>query len=47
MLENLPLFLRELWRDFKNLTLYIEKLCVWEFVIVEAVGDVLLYLGFM
>jgi hypothetical protein len=42
MLENLTLFLWELWRDFRNLTLYNEKLCVWEVVMVEAVRDVLL-----
>jgi len=40
MLENLTLLLWELWRDLKNLTLYIEKLCVWELVILEAVRDV-------
>jgi len=39
MLENLS-FLWVKWQDFKNLTLYIDKLCVWEFVILEAVRDV-------
>jgi len=42
MLENLTLFLWGLWQDFRNLTLCIDKLCVWESVIVEAVRDVLL-----
>jgi len=40
MLENFTLFIWALWQDFKNLSLYIEKLCVWEFVTLEAVRDV-------
>ena len=39
-LENLTLFLWELWQEIKKLTIYIEKLCVWEFVVLEAVRDV-------
>ena len=42
MLENLILFLWELWWDYKNLTLYMKKLCVWEFVIHEGVRVTLL-----
>jgi len=42
MLENLRLFLWGLWQDLESFTLCIDKLCVWESVIVEAVRDVLL-----
>ena len=42
MLENLTLFLWGLYQNFKNLTLCIDKLYVWESVILEAVRDVLL-----
>jgi len=40
MLENLTLYLWELWLDFKNVTLYIENLCIWELFILEAEREI-------